>query len=183
MKNWLKPENSVFILFKLLEQDLLLLMLFMIRNLKLLLLILLIALAFNSCKKESTNSLTTFLTQRPWKLALLQRFAYVNNTLVKTDTLQGNCALTQTLTFKTDNNYTYQNYACKTGTVNAPWSFTADYLYLNLNSVITLNSAKAQSAARIITLGQYSLVFDAGDINTVYTKTNSVIIFRYGFVH
>lgn len=151
----------------------------MTKNSKLLFLfILLIALAFNSCKKESTSSLTTFLTQKPWKMALLQRFAYVNNVLVKTDTLQGTCALTQTLTFKTDNNYTYQNYVCTTGTISAPWSFTADYLYLNLNSVITLNSAKAQSPARIITLGQYSLVFDAVDI-----KTDSVIVFRFGFVH
>ncbi|MGI4022242.1 MAG: hypothetical protein ACRYFA_12115 [Janthinobacterium lividum] len=156
----------------------------MTRNLKLLILIiLLIAFAFNSCKKESTSSLTTFLTQRPWKMALLQRFAYVNNVLVKTDTLQSTCALTQTLTFKKDNNYTYQNYVCTNSTINKPWSFTADYLYLNLNSDITINSLKMQSPARIITLGQYSLVFDAGDINTTYTKTDSVIIFRYGFVH
>lgn len=156
----------------------------MTRNSKLLFLfILLIVLAFNSCKKESTNTLSTFLTQKPWKLALLQRFVYVKNSLVKTDTLQNNCALTQTLTFKTDNNYTYQNYVCTTGTINAPWSFTADYLYLNLNSIITVNSAKAQSPARIITLGQYSLVFEAGDINTTYTKTDSVIVFRFGFVH
>lgn len=148
-----------------------------------LLLLLIAGLAVNSCKKNDQSSITGFLTQRPWKLALKQRFAYLNNVLVRTDTLQSSCALTQTLTFNTGNTYTYQNYACATGTVTAPWSITADYLYLNLNSVIAVNSAKAQNVARIINLGQYSLVFDAGDINTIHKTTDSVIIFRYGFIH
>jgi hypothetical protein len=159
-------------------------MLFMTRKSKLLLLfILVIAFAVNSCKKDEQSSLKNFLTERPWKFALLQRFAYFKNVLITTDTLQGNCSLNQKLTFKTDNTYTYENFVCKPGTINKQWSFTPDRLYLNLNSDITLNSKGGQSAARIITLGQYSLVFDAGDINTPYTATDSVIIFRYGFIH
>lgn len=149
----------------------------------LLLLVLLCAFAVNSCKKDNQTSLTTFLTRQPWKLALKQRFAYVNSVLVKTDTVQSSCSLTQTLNFKTDNSYTYQNYACANNTISAKWSFTADYLYLNLNSVIAVNTTKAQNVARIINLGQYSLVFDAGDINTVHLPTDSVIVFRYGFIH
>lgn len=140
-------------------------------------------LTINSCKKSDQTSITDFLTQRPWKLALKQRLAYVNNSLVKTDTLESTCKLSQTLTFNTNKNYTYQNFACTNGTVSAPWSITPDYLYLNLNSVISINSAKAQNVARIINLGQYSLVFDAGDINIIHKPTDSVIVFRYGFIH
>lgn len=158
----------------------------MIKTPKLLLLLILLAcFAANSCKKDNTiTSITNFLTQRPWKLALVQRFAYVNSVLVKTDTLQPKCALNQTLTFNPDNKYTYVNYACTTGTVNAPWSFTADNLYLNLNSVISLNTKKTQNVTRIINLGQYSLVFDTGDVNVIpVLKTDSVIVFRRGFIH
>jgi hypothetical protein len=149
----------------------------------LLLFILVVAFATNSCKKAEQNSLNNFLTQKPWKFALLQRFAYFKNVLITTDTLQRSCSLNQLLTFKTDNTYTYQNYMCKPSSINKLWSFTPDRLYLNLNSDITVNSKGGQSPARIITLGQYSLVFDAGDINTPYTTTDSVIIFRYGFIH
>ncbi|MGI4806224.1 MAG: hypothetical protein ACRYFL_15770 [Janthinobacterium lividum] len=156
------------------------------------LLLLLVSLTINSCKKEDQVSLTVFLTQKPWKLALKQRLAYVNNALVKTDTLESACKLSQTLTFNS-NTYTYQNYACATASVNAPWSFTSDYLYLNLNSIISVTTPSVTTAsviipskrnvARIINLGQYSLVFDAGDINTVHTITDSVIVYRYGFIH
>lgn len=164
-------------------------MLFMIRKSKLLFLfILLIAFTVNSCKKDdSKTSLTTFLTRLPWKLALKQRFVYVNSALVKTDTLENACSLTQRLTFNTDT-YTYENFACTANNkINKSWSFTNDNLYLNLNSVISVYSkTNAQSVARIINLGQYSLVFDAGDIyttNTTHLATDSVIVYRYGFIH
>lgn len=150
--------------------------------------ILLACIAFNSCKKNDQASLTDFLTQKPWKLALKQRLVYINSALVKTDTLESACKLSQTLTFNRNGNYTYQNYACTTGNINAAWSFTSDYLYLNLNSVISVTSPTSvvpskQNVARIINLGQYSLIFDAGDINTVHKITDSVIVFRYGFIH
>ncbi|RYE27196.1 MAG: hypothetical protein EOP42_19575 [Sphingobacteriaceae bacterium] len=145
--------------------------------------LLLLCFSVNSCKKNDLVSLNDFLTRQPWKLALKQRLAYVNNALVKTDTLENACKLTQTLTFNNNGNYTYQNYTCAPGSINAAWSFTSDYLYLNLNSIISINSAKSQNVARIINLGQYSLVFDAGDVNTVHKTTDSVIIFRYGFIH
>lgn len=164
-------------------------MLFMTRNSKLLFLfILLIAFAVNACKKDDTKtSITGFLTRQPWKLALKQRFAYVNNVLVKTDTLQRDCALTQTLTFKPDNTYTYENYACTPDTVNATWSLTYDNVYLNLNSIISVNSNKQENITQLITLGEYSLVFDTGDVyrgtRNITSTTDSVIVFRYGFIH
>ncbi len=150
--------------------------------------ILFFCLAINSCKKSDQTSITDFLTQRPWKLALKQRLVYINNSLVRTDTLENACKLSQTLTFNTNKNYTYQNFACANGAINAPWTFTSDYLYLNLNSKISVTSATStvpsrQNVARIINLGQYSLIFDVGDVNTVHKTTDSVIVFRYGFIH
>ncbi|RYE29999.1 MAG: hypothetical protein EOP42_13120 [Sphingobacteriaceae bacterium] len=152
-------------------------------HLKFLTVLLLACFTFSACKKNDRASLTDFLTQKPWKLALKQRLAYLNNALVKTDTLESNCQLSQTLTFNNNGNYTYQNYACANRNVSAGWSFTPDYLYLNLNSIISINSDKAQNVARIINLGQYSLVFDTGDINLTRKATDSVIVFRYGFIH
>lgn len=148
---------------------------------------LVIAFTANSCKKDDTKtSITEFLTRKPWKLALKQRFAYVDNVLVKTDTLESNCNLTQTLTFKTDNTYTYTNYACTPDTISSTWALTYHNLYLNLNSIISVNSKKEENIARIVNLGQYSLSFDTGDVSTgtVITNTSdSVIVFRYGFIH
>lgn len=168
--------------------------LFMTKKLNFLLLFFLLisCLTINACKKEDQSSLSLFLTQKPWKLALQQRFAYVNSILVKTDTLQTKCALTQTLIFKINNSYTYQNYTCDPNNkIDARWSFTSDQLYLNLNSVISVSAIKTannlapQNVARIINLGQYSLVFDAGDVNVIPKNrlTDSVIIYRYGFIH
>ncbi len=164
--------------------------LFMIKRPKIFFLpiLLLVCFAINSCKKNDLVSIKDFLTRQPWKLALKQRLAYVNNALVKTDTLESNCKLSQTLNFNNNGKYTYQNYSCANGSLNSAWSFTPDYLYLNLNSVISVTTATAnnpskQNVARIINLGQYSLIFDAGDINTIHKITDSVIVFRYGFIH
>ena len=137
-----------------------------------------------ACKKDDTqSSLSAFLTRLPWKLVLKQRFAYVNSVLVRTDIIQPSCAISQSLTFTKDNNYTYQNYACAKGTITAPWTFTSDNLYLNLNSVISVSSSNKQNVAHIINLGQYSLSFDVGDVNLLRGATDSVIIYRYGFIH
>lgn len=161
---------------------------FMLKNTKLLFLAMLFTVfAANSCKKDSTQtSISTFLTRSEWNLALTQRFKYVNESLVKTDTLQSACTLNQRLLFKTDNTYTFSNFNCQTSNVNSTWSFTPDLLYLNLNSEISQTSSskdKKQTAARIINLGQYSLVFDAGDVNIAHTKIDTVVIYRYGFIH
>lgn len=150
--------------------------------------LLLLCFSVNSCKKNDLVSIKDFLTRQPWKLALKQRLAYVNNALVKTDTLENNCKLGQTLNFNNNGNYSYQNYKCTNGSINAAWSFTPDNLYLNLNSAIstttpTITTPSKQNVARIINLGQYSLIFDAGDVNIARKAPDSVIIYRYGFIH
>ncbi|MVN21516.1 hypothetical protein [Mucilaginibacter arboris] len=160
----------------------------MTRNSKLLLLLILLIAVFavNSCKKDEQSSISDFLTRSTWNLALLQRFKYVNEALVKTDTIQAGCTLNQTLLFNADNTYNFNNYSCKTGLLSSTWSFTPDMLYLNLNSVISQTSptfSSKQNVARIINLGQYSLSFDAGDVNIVHKPTDTVVIYRYGFIH
>lgn len=166
-------------------------MLFMNQYPKLLLLLFLLitCCAFNSCKKDNQSSVSSFLTQGTWNLALTQRFKYVNQTLVNTDTVNVGCTLDQKLTFNKDNTFTFKGFNCKTGNLNGKWNFSPDMLYLNTDQSITINTKGKQNPARIINLGQYSLVFDAGDVyvygnaNTVYLKTDTVVIYRYGFIH
>lgn len=157
----------------------------MIKKSKVLLLfILLCVLAVNSCKKDDAqSSISNFLTQSPWNLALLQRFKFVNQALVHTDTIQPACALNQRISFNKDQTFTFSNYGCQTATLNGKWSFTPDQLYLNLTPAVTQNFNNLRNLARINNLGQYSLIFDAGDINTSPKPTDTVVIYRYGFIH
>lgn len=159
---------------------------------KLFLSILFLLLSFcvlTSCKKDNQSSVSTFLTQSTWNLALTQRFKYVNQVLIKTDTVNVGCTLNQKLTFNKDNTFTFEGFNCKTGNLNGKWNFSPDMLYLDTDQVITLNSKGKQNPARIINLGQYSLIFDAGDVyvygnaGTAYSKTDTVTVYRYGFIH
>jgi hypothetical protein len=142
-----------------------------------------------SCKKDEQSSVSSFLTQSTWNLALTQRFKYFNQSLVKTDTVNAGCPLDQKLTFNKDNTFTFTNYNCKTGNLNGKWNFSPDMLYLNTDQVITKNTKGKANPARIINLGQYSLIFDAGDItiygdtSTTVKKTDTATIYRYGFIH
>ncbi len=167
-------------------------MLFMNQHPKLLLpvfFLLMSCCAFYSCKKDNQSSVSSFLTQSTWNLALTQRFKYVNQALIKTDTVNIGCALDQKLTFRKDNTFTFTNYNCKTGNLNGNWSFSPDMLFLNTDQSITKNSKGIQNPAHFINLGQYSLIFDAGDVyvygneNTYYKKTDTVVVYRYGFIH
>lgn len=154
-----------------------------------LLFLLLVCCSFYTCKKDEQSSVSSFLTQGTWSLALTQRFQYVNQALIKTDTVNIGCPLDQKLTFNKDNTFTFTNYNCKTGNLNGKWNFSTDMLYLNTDQVITINTQKKQNPAHIINLGQYSLIFDAGDVyvygnaNTAYSKTDTAVIYRYGFIH
>ena len=157
----------------------------MIKTLKLLLLLVLLltCLGVNSCKKDEQSSISTFLTRSTWNLALLQRFKFVNEQQVKTDILQASCTLDQRLTFNADETFTFSNFGCKTGVLTGTWSLTPDRLYFTTNSVLTQNSKGESNVALIYNLGQYSLVFEAGDINTAHSKTDTVVKYRYGFIH
>ncbi len=140
----------------------------------------------NSCKK-SADYLPTLLTNGQWQLASVLVFHYIGSTLEKVDTLNTNCNLTQIFQFTTNNNCTYTNFDCLSGTTGSgQWSFSTDHLYLNTTMVCRDTTAAGSSvpfqSSRIINLGQFSLVLQTGDLETFYPPTKVRTIKQYGFV-
>ncbi len=147
---------------------------------------LLIGFLVNSCKK-STDYLPTLLTNGKWQLASLQVFNYIGPTLERIDTLNTNCNLTQVFQFNTNNTCTYANFDCLSGSSGSgSWSFSKDHLYLNTTMVCKDTTAAGSSvpfqSARIINLGQFSLVLQTGYLQTYYSATQVRKITQYGFV-
>ncbi len=144
---------------------------------------------FNSCKKDSNDSVAYFLTYGTWTLASVQVFHYVGDTQGKTDTLNTTCNVKQTFTFNSNNTCTYTNYHCITQTPSGTWNIGDDNLTLscNLSAQDTSKGAtvtvKAFQTALIDNLGQYSLVLKTGDIQAAYKSNTVRTITRYGFVH
>ena len=148
-----------------------------------------VTLLVNSCKKDNSDNVQYFLTNGTWTLASVQRFHYVGDTQGITDTLNANCQTKQTFVFNSDNTCTYQNYHCITQSSSGTWNVDQANVSLtaSLPAQDTLKGSivmvKAFSAASIITLGQYSLVLETGDIQPFYKATTVRTITRYGFVH
>ena len=147
---------------------------------------LLIGFLVNSCKK-STDYLPTLLTNGKWQLASVMVFNYVGPTLESVDTLNTNCNLTQVFQFNTNNTCSYTNFDCLAGTSGSgTWSFSTDHLYLHTTVVCKDTTAAGSSipfqSARIINLGQFSLVLQTGYLQTYYSPTQVRQITQYGFV-
>jgi len=149
-----------------------------------------VTLLTNSCKKNTDDSVQYFLTNTSWVLASVQVFHFIGDTQsAKTDTLNTTCQTTQKFTFKSDNTCTYTNYHCITQNAAATWNLDPDnvHLYTTLSCQDTSKGSivmvKAFSTASIITLGQYSMVLETGDIQPFYKATTVRTITRYGFVH
>jgi len=146
------------------------------------------ALLVNSCKKDSNDSISYFLTNGTWTLASVTVLHYVGDTQGKTDTLNLTCGNTQTFTFS-GNNCNYVNYHCITQNTSGTWSIDQDNLILHCDmpardtSKATMVTVKAFQNAQIDNLGQYSLVLKTGDIQAFYKATTVRTITRYGFVH
>jgi hypothetical protein len=147
-----------------------------------------IGLVVNSCKKDTDGSIQNLFAGGQWQLASLQVTHFVGDTLKKTDTLNTACNLDQVFTFSTDNTCTYANYSCAPQpTATGNWSLSADRLYLNSNIVCKMDTGKISSlmpfkTARIVNLGQYSLVLETGSLETYYPSNRKRDITRYGFV-
>lgn len=155
-----------------------------------LLFLVLTGITTNSCKKENNDSLSTLLTNSPWQLASVQVYHYLGSSLVETDTLNTNCLLTQTFTFKSDNSCAYQNFICKAGSNSGQWQFSSDKLTLQCNMTCkdTVTGGRDTTDmpfnnAQIVNLGSYSLVLQTGDVNQYYSSTTTRVIKRYGFIH
>ncbi len=135
-------------------------------------------LLVNSCKKDNNDTPAYFLTQGKWQLASVQIFHFVGDVQqkqTKADTVLINC--TQTVVFKNDNTCTFSNFKCN-NTLNGSWQIDPNSLILKSQGLDTLSKD-----ARIITLGQYSLVVQTGDISTYYKATTVRNITVYGYVH
>jgi hypothetical protein len=146
------------------------------------------ALIINSCKKETQNNIETLFTGEQWHLSSLQRTHYVGDTLKYTDTLNTTCPLDQIFTFNADKTCTYTNFTCKEQpTATGTWSLSTDQLFLNSNIACKDSTGGGTTTqpfktARIVNLGQYSLVLQTGNLETFYPPDRVRTITRYGFV-
>ena len=151
-------------------------------------------LLINSCKKSNQSTVQLLLTRSPWQLASVLVYNYLGSSQVgTTDTLNTKCDSTQIFTFNSNNTCTYTNFECipqKKSTGN--WTLSTDQLTLisNLQCTDTLKGgnidplpSKPFQNAKIINVGQYSLVLQTGDVNTFYSPTTKRRIMQYGFVH
>jgi hypothetical protein len=87
--------------------------------------------------------------------------------------------------FNADKTCSYTNFSCLTQSATGHWSLSSDKLFLY--SDIKLDTAAAQAGqpfqtARIVNLGQYSLVLQTGSLETYYLPTQERHITQYGFV-
>lgn len=147
----------------------------------------LIGIAVNSCKKSS-NYLPTLLTNKQWQLASVQVYHYTGALQDSVVTLDTTCSRTQIFRFNSNNTCTYTNFDCIPDSANGHWSFSTDHLYLNTDMICKDTSSASGGnsvpfkSARIINLGQYSLVLQTGNLDTYYSPTQKRIIYQWGFV-
>ncbi|MEO8884481.1 MAG: DUF5004 domain-containing protein [Mucilaginibacter sp.] len=146
----------------------------------------LVGLLVNSCKKDNQGTIETLLTAGKWQLASVVATVYLGDATLSTTTLNTTCDTTQIFSFNTDNSCTYSNFDCIPQTSSGRWSLSADKLTLSADmtcrDTTAVGTSKPFVAARIINLGQYSMVLDTGNIQT-YDVTKPRTIVRYGFVH
>ena len=142
----------------------------------------------NSCKKDKQYDVEYLLARGPWQLASVMVFNYVGSTNTSVDTLNRTCTLDQTFTFNEDKTCSYQDFACISQNAKGAWQLSADKITLQstLACQDTLAGKNVTSTpfknARIITLGQYSMVLETGDLSSFYLATDKRHIKRYGFV-
>jgi hypothetical protein len=149
--------------------------------------LIIVSFFINSCKKTDNSNIPNLLTTGVWQLASLEVDHYVGDSRMSTDTLNTNCDTTQLFTFNKDNTCTYTNYSCKhQPTAKGTWSLTSNKLYLSSDMMVQDTTATGKSqpflAVQIVNLGQFSLVFNTGDIGAYYTATQMRTIKRYGFI-
>jgi len=147
--------------------------------------LMLVGMLVNSCKKDNTGSIETLFTSGKWQLASVVATVYLGDAVTSTTTLNTTCDSTQIFIFNTDKTCTYSNFDCLPQQSSGNWSLSSDkltlYADMSARDTTALGTSKPFNGARIINLGQYSMVLDAGDVQDVsVTKPRRVV--RYGFV-
>lgn len=138
----------------------------------------------NSCKKEKQTSIPSLFTNGTWQLGSIQEAKYLGGSRLSLDTLQAKT--TQIFAFNKDMTCSYTNFDDKAGTVNGTWSLSDTKLFLfstiTYPEITTTGTKQPFINCHILSLGEYSLVIEAGDIQTYYNPTDKRTIRTYGFV-
>ncbi|MBV8389652.1 MAG: hypothetical protein JO080_07630 [Mucilaginibacter sp.] len=162
-------------------------------NIRLVLLFVVVAvgLMVNSCKKSNQDYVATLIAQNQWQLSSAQVTTYIGSSATRVLTLDTACLMTQIFKFNPDNTCTYTNFDCLTQATRGGWALSQDKLFLNVNMMCkdtitrigdTTTHSKPFLTARIVNLGQYSLVLQTGDLQTYYSPTQKRVIYQWGFV-
>lgn len=146
-------------------------------------------LLVNSCKKDTQSSVEALLARGSWQLASVQVFNYVGGSNTSTDTLTTDCSYGQIFTFNnTDSSCTYNDYACIKQNAKGTWHLSDDKLTLkstlsvqDTSGTKTITNLPFQTA-RIVNLGQYSLILETGDLSSYFLPTDKRHVKRYGFI-
>lgn len=152
---------------------------------------LLAATAVNSCKKSNNQFIAKLFPGGSWQLASVYVMHYTGNTQTSIDTLNTDtsCHATQYFTFYSNNTCTYTNFDCLTQTpAAASWMLTDNQLYLQAGivckdtSATSGGSSKPFSYAKIMNVGEYSLILQTGDVQPNYSATKPRTVTQYGFI-
>lgn len=145
-----------------------------------------IGLLVNSCKKSNQDYISTLITGNQWQLSSITKTNFIGASSISVETLDTACNLTQVFKFNVDNSCTYTNFDCLTQSNKGTWSLSQDKLFLYVNMVCQdTTSAKSSmpfQTARIVNLGQYSLILQTGNLETYYPPTEARTVYQWGFV-
>lgn len=149
-----------------------------------------IALLVNSCQKTKQDYIATLIAQNQWQLSSATVTTYTGSTQISQLTLDTTCLVTQIFKFNTDNTCSYTNFDCLPQSTRGTWALSQDKLFLNVNMIAKDTIARADTTthskpfqnAKIINLGQYSLILQTGDLQTYYSPTQKRVIYQWGFV-
>jgi hypothetical protein len=136
-----------------------------------------VALLVNSCKKNNQDYIETLITGNQWQLSSATVTTYIGSSQISQLTLDTACNQTQIFKFNSDNSCTYTNFDCLTQTTKGTWSFSKDR-----QDTTAAKSSKPFLTARIVNLGQYSLILQTGDLETYYSPTQKRVQYQWGFV-
>ena len=162
-------------------------------NIRLLLLIAVVAIGLmvNSCQKTKQDYIATLIAQNQWQLSSATVMTYIGSSQISQVTLDTTCLVTQIFKFNPDNTCSYTNFDCLTQATKGTWGLSQDKLFLNVNMIAkdtiaragdTTTHSKPFQTAKILNLGQYSLVLQTGDLETYWSPTQQRVIYQWGFV-
>lgn len=159
-------------------------------RLLLLFIVVAIGLMVNSCQKTKQDYIATLIAQNQWQLSSATVTTFIGSTQMSQLTLDTACLVTQTFKFNPDNTCSYTNFDCLTQATKGTWALSQDRLFLNVNMTCkdtiartdTTTRSKPFQTAKIINMGQYSLVLQTGDLQSYWSPTQKRVIYQWGFV-